>query len=253
MRPGSTSPRGPEPRLLGEAERAKEAIRERVWALLEREGAARFPGARGRIPNFPGAEAAAERLAGLSAWRRAGVIKANPDAPQLPVRARALEEGKLVYMAVPRLRERRPFILLEPERLRPRKAASIKGAASTGRPVRLEDMDPVDLVVCGSVAVDRRGARVGKGGGYSDLEFGLLVGAGLVGDDTTIVTTVHGLQVLDERLPETAHDFRVDRIVTPDEVIRCRRSRRPRGILWDHLDQRKIEAVPALRSLQRSV
>jgi 5-formyltetrahydrofolate cyclo-ligase len=158
-------------------------------------------------------------------------------------------------MAVPRLRERRPFILLAPERLRlpPRKAASIKGAASTGRPVRLEDMDPVDMVVCGSVAVDRRGARVGKGGGYSDLEFGLLVGAGLVGDDTTIVTTVHTLQVLDERLPETAHDFRVDRIVTPDEVIRCRRSRRPQGILWDHLDQRKIEAVPALRSMQPSV
>jgi hypothetical protein len=32
----------------------KQAIRERIWALLERERAARFPGVEGRIPNFAG-------------------------------------------------------------------------------------------------------------------------------------------------------------------------------------------------------
>jgi 5-formyltetrahydrofolate cyclo-ligase len=113
--------------------------------------------------------------------------------------------------------------------------------------VRVDQVEPVDLIVCGSVAVDRRGGRVGKGGGYSDLELGLLVEAGVAGKDTLIVTTVHPLQVLEERVPETPHDFRVNVIVTPDEVIRCRRSRRPRGILWDHLDPEKIEAIPALR------
>src|SRR5690348_6585883 len=35
---------------------AKQEVRERVWDLLQREGVARFPGARGRIPNFRGAE-----------------------------------------------------------------------------------------------------------------------------------------------------------------------------------------------------
>ena len=40
---------------LNQAARAKQAIRERVWALLERERVARFPGATGRIPNFAGA------------------------------------------------------------------------------------------------------------------------------------------------------------------------------------------------------
>ena len=34
-----------------------------------------------------------------------------------------------------------------------------------------------------------------------------------------IATTVHDLQVLDEDLPEQAHDFRVDLIVTPDRII----------------------------------
>jgi hypothetical protein len=66
---------------LEAAARAKQAVRERVWALLERERAARFPGAKGRIPNFAGAPAAAARLASLPAWRAARVVKANPDAP----------------------------------------------------------------------------------------------------------------------------------------------------------------------------
>jgi hypothetical protein len=61
---------------------------------------ARFPGAAGRIPNFTGAEAAAERLRGMPAWQAAGTVKANPDSAQWPVRQRALEDGKTVYMAV---------------------------------------------------------------------------------------------------------------------------------------------------------
>ena len=224
-----------------------------MWSLLERHGAARFPGARGRIPNFVGAEASAEKLATLQEWEGARVLKANPDAPQLPVRARALSEGKRLYMAVPRLRDRRPFVLLDPKRLAvpPRAAASISGGMRAGRPVSIGRMAPVDLVVCGSVAVNRAGARVGKGGGYSDLEFGLLAGAGLVDGHTVVATTVHPLQVLDEDLPETGHDFRVDLIVTPDEVLRPRRSsgRRPSGILWDELDADMIEAIPALAAV----
>ena len=41
-------------------------------------------------------------------------------------------------------------------------------------------MPTLDLVVCGSVAVNADGARVGKGAGYSDLELALLTEAGLV-------------------------------------------------------------------------
>lgn len=89
-------------------DRAKHAIRERVWTLLERERAVP-PGVHGRIPAFHGAEAAAGRLARLSVWQAARVVKAVPDQAQLPVRARALADGKLVYMAVPRLAEALPF------------------------------------------------------------------------------------------------------------------------------------------------
>jgi 5-formyltetrahydrofolate cyclo-ligase len=229
----------------------KQAVRERVWAALERGRVARFPGAKGRIPNFKGAEAAAKRLASQPEWERAAVVKANPDAPQLPVRVAALADGKRLYMAVPRLRERKPFILLDPKRLRvdPRDAASIKGAAVSGRPVAIDQMEHVDLIVCGTVAVNRKGVRVGKGGGYSDLEFGLLVEHGLVDRATAIATTVHQLQVLDEELPEEAHDFRVDLIVTSSEAIRARRRKRPAGIIRDELDPAKQAAIPVLREL----
>jgi 5-formyltetrahydrofolate cyclo-ligase len=214
-----------------------------VWATLEHARAARFPGARGRIPNFSGSETAAGRLAGRREWQIAGVVKANPDSPQLPVRRRALADGKLVYMAVPRLSEERPFVRLESE-------ATIKGAMREGRLVALEDMERVDLVVCGSVAVNPAGVRVGKGGGYSDLELGLLVEAGVVDDETVTVTTVHGLQLLDEELPETEHDFRVDLVVTPEEVVETGACKRPPGILWHHLDEQKIATVPLLARLR---
>lgn len=238
---------------------AKQAVRERVWAALQAAGVARFPGARGRIPNFTGAEQAARTLAATPEWEGAGVIKANPDLPQLPVRALALKAGKLVYMAVPRLAADHPFFVLDPARLSlpARRAASIRGAATQGRPVGLDGMQPVDLIVCGSVAVNLDGVRIGKGGGYSDLEFALARQVGLIDDHTVVATTVHPAQVLDEDLPETEHDFRVHLVVTPKGVHRASPApqgppglRGPAGILWSHLDADKIAMMPILVMLE---
>ena len=218
---------------------AKQRARERIWRRLESEGVARFPGARGRIPNFRGAEAAAERLAQLPEWKAAGVVKSNPDAPQLPVRRRARRDGKTLYMAVPRLAEERPFVRVEGD-------PTIKKSLAEGTPADVQELGHVDLVVCGTVAVNRAGVRIGKGGGYSDLELGLLVEEGLVDGATTIVTTVHPLQLVDDELPETTHDFRVDIVVTPDEVISTGARRRSPGVIWDHLDDEIIDAIPVL-------
>jgi len=179
------------------------------------------------------------------------VLKANPDAPQLSVRARALRDHKRLYMAWPRLAHDKPFILLDPHRLRTpaRRAASIKGAVAAGRQVGIAQMHRIDLVICGTVAVNREGVRIGKGGGFSDLEFALLVEAGLIDDETTLVTTVHPLQVVAGDLPETEHDFRVEIIVTPDDVIRTPHHKRPRGIIWQDLDEERIAEIPVLRRL----
>lgn len=228
----------------------KQAVREQAWEALKESGEERFPGAWGRIPNFAGAEQAAARLASLPEWKEAAVVKANPDAPQLPVRARALAEGKLLYMAVPRLAAPRPFLQLgASDAGYPRQAASIRGAQRFGKPVTVAEMRRIDLVVCGTVAVNAQGVRVGKGGGFSDLEFGLLTDAGLVDERTVLVTTVHQVQLVEADLPETDHDFRVDLVVTPSMVLRTGPRRRPAGILWDHLTADKIDAIPVLRDL----
>lgn len=199
-----------------------------------------------------GAEAAAELLASQTVWQQAGSLKCNPDSPQLPVRKRALAEGKVLYMAVPRLAEPKPFWRLDPERLpvAPHQAASIKGATRHGEPVGLEEMDPIELVVCGSVAVERGGARLGKGGGYSDLEFAIALEAGLLGDGTIVATTVHPSQLVDDgSIPLTEHDFPLDLIVTPEEAITTRTAlARPPGVLDDPLEAEKREAIPVLRS-----
>lgn len=230
----------------------KQTVRERGWSAIRDAGVARFPGVEGRIPNFVGAEVAADRLSGTAEWRRAHHLKCNPDSPQLPVRKQALLAGKVVYMAVPKLADPEPFWRLDPGELtvKPHQAASIKGAGRYGRPVSVGEMEHIDLIVCGSVAVDRSGARLGKGGGYSDLEFAIAIDAGLVDDDTVIATTVHDCQIFDDgTIPVTDHDFPIDLIVTPDEVIATgTRIPRPHGVLDDHLDDEKRQTIPLLGS-----
>ncbi len=169
------------------------------------------------------------------------------------MRVQALSEGKLVYMAVPKMADVEPFYVLDPGTLTApfAQVATGRGAATTAVRVGTGHMRPVDLVVCGSVAVNRTGARLGKGAGYSDIEVALLQEAGLINHTTPIVTTVHPLQIIEDELPETDHDFRVDLIVTPDEIIECSPPRRPRGILWDHLDPATIEAIPVLANLSQ--
>jgi 5-formyltetrahydrofolate cyclo-ligase len=242
---------GGDPDLLA----AKAALRDEVWAALTEAGVARFPGARNRISNFTGAEAAAERLRETDSWRAAEAVKSNPDSAQLPVRQRALEDGKTVYMAVPRLAEPEPFFLLDPDHLAdpPRKAASIAGASRSARRVTVAELSPVQLVVTGCVAVGEDGARLGKGGGFADLEFALATAAGLITPETVVVTTVHELQVRPAgSVPTAAHDAPVDLVVTPQRVVDCRGTRGDRpvdGIRWAELTEEKIAAIPLLRAL----
>lgn len=245
---------GGDPEVL----KAKAALRDDVWTALTEGKASRFPGARNRISNFIGAEAAAERLRETDFWQAARNIKANPDSAQLPVRERALRDGKTVYMAVPRLAEENPFFLLDPDDLAdpPRKAASIAGATRSARRVPVDELAPVDLVISGCVAVGTDGARLGKGGGFADLEFALASTAGLIGPETLVVTTVHELQVrATGEIPTAAHDAPVDLIITPERIIDARAERGPRpadGVRWDELTKEKIESIPLLRALRKS-
>ena len=239
---------------MGSAQEDKQRVREYVWRLLEERGVARFPKpVRGRIPNFAGAEKAAGRILKLPEYGGARVVKVSPDSPQRFIRYRCLLDGKLLVMPTPRLRE--GFLLLDPLRI-PRKfydrVSTIRGAFTYGRKVSPEDLPRIDLIVTGSVAVTRDGLRLGKGGGYGELEYAILLEYGKIDRSIPIATNVHDLQVL-EKLPRDPYDLTLDIIATPTRLIRVEGGgKRPGGIIWSMLSEEKIEEIPILRKLKLS-
>ncbi len=249
---------------------SKQTIRNRVWDDLEESGIARFPfPPHDRIPNFAGADDAADRLADQPEWEEAETIKANPDAPQLPVRRRALRDGKTLYMAVPRLRDERCFLELDPAELTPEEydpATTVSGIGEYGVQVGPEAVDRIDLIVSGSVAVTPEGGRIGKGEGYSDLEYAILRELGLVDDTTPVATTVHERQLLEsegggkregegkaegESVEIESHDVPMDLLVTPERVVRPDSRRKPTGLDWEILEEERLEEIPVLQRLRQ--
>ena len=70
-----------------------------------------------------------------------------------------------------------------------------------------------DVVVVPALAVDRRGVRLGRGGGYSDRALGH------ARPDAVLVALVFDDELVDE-LPREAHDAPVDGVVTPSGISR---------------------------------
>jgi 5-formyltetrahydrofolate cyclo-ligase len=234
----------------------KDRLRDEIWRRLE-ETAVNVGPVWSRIPNFAGADLAAWRLAQLPAWKAARVVKCNPDPPQIPVRARALHEGKIVYAPVPELTKGFPFVRLDPATLKERgvefeTVATSQSFVAAGEPVEFEDMETLDFVVVGCVAVTRGGGRTGKGGGFADLELGIFRELGKVGAGTPIATTVHSSQVVDDdRLIMMDHDSALNYIATEAELIDTRTPlRQPAGVDWDRVQPDQYQNIPFLQSLR---
>ena len=234
----------------------KKRIRKLIWDRMVERGVARFPlPPHNRIPNFENSRKCSFHLERLKEWREAEVVKVNPDSPQKSIRYKALKDGKILVMPTPRLRE--GFLMIEPENVKPSlfsEAVTIRGSFKFGKRLgsvrELEKIGRIDFIVEGSVAVNRRGERLGKGEGYGDIEFGILREIGLIEEDVPIATTVHEIQVLDESIPQSIHDVSLDYIITPKSLIRVeRRTERPSGILREILDDEKIQKIPLLREI----
>ena len=236
----------------------KDKLRTEIWSLLKQQ-AASIGDPFGHIPNFIDAQLAAENLAALPIWQQAKTIKCNPDAAQIPVRMRALQDGKRLYMAVPRLTDDRCFVELTAGDLQRQnvsiaESAIARKALDCGKLVSFAEMEPIDLVIVGCVAAGRNGGRTGKGAGFADLELAMLTEFGLVEIGTPIVTTVHSLQVVeDSRLPMQVHDWALNWIITAEEVIETNIIYpRPTGLNWDSIRAEQLEKIPILRKLNES-
>lgn len=235
---------------------AKDAVRNAVWRRLETEGVA-VGAAWSMIPNFVGADIAAWRLAQLPEWKRARTVKTNPDHPQIPIRLRALYEGKTVYTPVPYLTRDFPYLRLDPEKLIDmgisfEMAATAQGFMEHGKRVEFEEVETLDFCVVGSVAVGRGGGRTGKGAGFADLESGIFRELGIVDDATPMATTVHSLQLVDDaRVVIEPHDTPLDFVATEGELIATGNTMpRPAGVDWDRVRPDQFDTIPFLARLR---
>ena len=228
----------------------KNSAREYVWDTLTEQKAAAFPfPVRGRIPNFVGAKLAAEKLLAHSVWNNVRCVKCNPDSPQRYLREMLLHRGIRYVFPTPRLRG--GFYLFDPTRIPKehyRAAATLSTCMQWGKPVNLEDLPEIDLIVTGTVAVTKDGRRCGKGHGYGDLEYGLFRELGH--EPQAVVTTAHELQIVED-FPVDDHDLPVSIIATPERIIEVdKTSKCPEGISWEKLSDQDLEEMPILRTLK---
>ncbi len=259
-----------------------------AYRRLREAGVARFPfPVDGGVPDFQGAEAAAERLRALAVYRRARALQVNVDPAQQPVRVMALRDRKTLFLATPGLRG--GFRRIRPEDV----PAGEEDAASTlstwhgyGTEVAVSAV-AVDLVVVGSVAVAPDGARAGQGRGAAgrepepaatpdapaacgsdpggsrprmkqareraedpaDIEYAALRELGH--PPVPVVTTVHASQII-AGLPYDARDTPVDWVVTPDAAIETHTPHpKPQGIDWARFAGRDTAQMPVLDELRR--
>ena len=196
----------------------KERVRNLIWSTLEKNNLS--PPAKqpyGRIPVFPGSTEAAQMLRNTEEWQNAEIIFSSPDSAQIKVREFALLDKKLLIMASPKLKD--GFLLIDPLSVKGNEetASTINGAFKFGK--KIHEFPKVDLVIEGSVAVDKSGNRLGKGGGYGDREISELISEKAITPSTPVVTTVHEIQIIGE-VPTEEHDQKINMIITPERVIR---------------------------------
>ncbi|NXE29675.1 MTHSD protein, partial [Ardeotis kori] len=210
------------------------------------------------IPFFmQGSHQACGSIKELDAFKRASEIKVDPDKPLEGVRLAALQARKTLLVPTPRLRTGLFNRIVPPSGATKeilRICATSQGIKEYSVPVGLDGKARVDLVVVGSVAVSEKGWRIGKGEGYADMEYAMMVSMGAVQEDTPVVTVVHDCQVVDiaeELLGD--HDLTVDYILTPTRTIKtnCKRPK-PQGIIWHKasVSYEMLEKIPILKSLR---
>jgi 5-formyltetrahydrofolate cyclo-ligase len=89
------------------------------------------------------------------------------------------------------------------------------GAYGLMEPAESSEIMPperIDLILVPGAAFDRRGGRIGQGGGYYDRFLGKT--------DALRVGVCHSFALLDA-VPKEAHDMRMDFVLTPQGIVRC--------------------------------
>ena len=185
---------------------SKEEVRKYVWKTLKENKVCLFPCEK-HIPNFVGVDITVKKILELEEFKNAKRIFISPDTPQRILIKYC--KDKEIYMATPRLRN--GFCKVK------NYYSSLKDILKNSENIGW-NLPKIDFALIGSVAVDLKGNRIGKGGGFGDREIEILR---KINSKIVIVTNVHDLQVFEDLsyLMEE-YDQKIDMIITPNKVIK---------------------------------
>lgn len=195
--------------------KTKDLIREEIWEKLKKENLAIFPKpCYGRIPNFFGSKKACEKLVELKEFTDANCVFCAPDYVLKRAREIVLESSKTLAVATPRMKK-----LLETKNVPKNEiglATNIRGFERYGKKLKTS----VALFIQGSVAVDLKGNRLGKGKGYGNKEYWYLKNHNLLDENAKVITIVHETQIVNDfSNVMSKKDVKVHYILTPKRII----------------------------------
>jgi len=168
----------------------------------------------GRIPNFSKSKDSARNLSRHPLYQKANCIFSGPDSTLKPLRDQVLLDGKILAYATPHMRA---FKMIKPSSTKT--DTTIKELVNSGQELK----EKVDIAVIGSVAVDLKGNRLGKGSGYGDREIEYLKVNELIQKEFSLGTLVHSIQIVSDLSPFIQpYDIPVDFILTEKGIIFCR-------------------------------
>jgi 5-formyltetrahydrofolate cyclo-ligase len=234
---------------MPEVAKLKAQLREEVWRELDARRVASPRPCHGRIPIFAGARVAAMKVAKRSFFFEAETVYSTLDLSLQPLREEVLRRGKRLVMMLPGFKG---FVIVDGSSLPKgaiRAAATPRGSLVYGSRVEILKGVKIDVFLAGSVAVDNRGGRLGRGDGQQDLEYAVLKELGVLDDRTPVVTLVHEVQVV-AQVPMELHDVPADYIATPSALLKVESGyKKPSGVIWDLVDEAAANKLPLLKLL----
>jgi len=196
-----------------------------------------------RYPHFVGAEKASIRTAVLDEFIAAKVVMVSPGVAVLS--DTVLSQGKMLVAPAPGLREDK---VLQEVVLNNQEIVEGKRHQKYLRK-GIDNHINIDVLVVGSMLVDKAGRRMGKKWDQGGVEF--VMGRLFEQKKLVVITIVHDCQVV-EHIPDpmfSAMDVPVDIIVTPTRVIRVKdRLPKPRDILWNKVTESMLQDMPLLKA-----
>jgi len=156
-----------------------------------------------------------DRLYGMSVFRNATVVLSYTSFGTEVnthgcIRMLLADDAKQVLVPVVGSRDERTLVLSELHAWNELSTGAYGILEPREEHVRRRSPGDVDLALIPGLAFDRRGTRIGYGGGYYDVLLQHLEGS--------TVALAYAFQVV-ETLPEEQHDVRVDAVVTENGVV----------------------------------